>query len=97
MNVINKRSLLCNESLNDLLLSIEGPSLKDFRTGRKEKLRRPHQNPKKYRKHSKSSTTQSAEVALARLKMRVKMRITLNYLQSGMPGCLQLHSLTLIS
>ncbi len=67
MNVIktNKRSLLCNESLDDLLLlGIDGPPLKDFCPDAainlwwKEKLRRPHQNPrKKYRKRSR--TTQS--------------------------------------
>ena len=53
MNVIktNKRSLLCNKSLDDLLLlSIEGPPLKDFCPDTvidlwwKEKLYRPHQN-----------------------------------------------------
>ena len=71
MNVIktNKRSLLSNESLDDLLLlSIDGPPLKDFCPDAaidlwwKERVRRPHQNPrKKYRKHS--STTPGPSTA----------------------------------
>ena len=62
MNVIktNKRSVLSNESLDDLLLlSIEGPPMKEFSPDAaidlwwKEKLRRPHQNPRrKYKKRS---------------------------------------------
>ena len=75
MNVIktNKRSSLCNESLDDLLLlSTEGPPLKDFCPDTaidlwwKEKLRRPHQNPrKKYRKRSSTTqfTTESSSVS----------------------------------
>ena len=70
MNVIktNKRSLLSNESLDDLLLlAVDSPALKNFCPDTeidlwwKEKVRRPHQNPrKKYRKGS-STTPSTAE------------------------------------
>ena len=70
MNVIktNKRSLLSNESLDDLLLlAVDSPALKDFCPDAaidlwwKEKVHRPHQNPrKKYRKGS-STTPSTAE------------------------------------
>ena len=70
MNVIktNKRSLLSNESLNDLLLlAIDSPPLKDFCPDDaidlwwKEKVCRPHQNPrKKYRKYP-GTTPSTAE------------------------------------
>ena len=65
MNIIktNKRSVLSNESLDDLLLlSIKGPPMKEFSPNAainlwwKEKLRRPHLNPRrKYKNRSGSN------------------------------------------
>ena len=64
MNIIktNKQSVLSNESLDDLLLlSIEGPPMKEFSPNAaidlwwKEKLRRPHQNPRRKCKNRSGS------------------------------------------
>ena len=66
MNVIkaNKRSLLSNESLDDLLLlSIDGPPLKDFSPDLaiylwwNDKVRRPNQKPRKAASGSCASTS----------------------------------------